>query len=178
MRTVDILSAAQSFLSDKSNWGTGSLVEFNEETQKNCFCALGSVLKAGGFLTGRPHPYRIGRLFFSAPKGVTVDSIHGIGGLVGETGEYVSPVAFGRLSKRFLTKLAEEHGLHAAQTKNAIRYLQEAVQKLTGGTQLIWKANDSRGYDFIMKAFSLAIRNAKRRHITGDRKKASVQASA
>lgn len=167
MRTVDVLTAAQNLFSNKANWTSGALAGINDDGEP-CFCALGGVMNAGGC-----YDWNGSRAVLK--RDLAVSSVAGLVGLWTRTGfrqvDYASRADLARFQAR---------GIHAAATRNAIRYLGASVRRLSGNDNVsIVVANDSSGfgYDFIMRAFDLAIKNAKRRHITGDRCK-SVQASA
>jgi hypothetical protein len=181
MRTVDILLAVHALFSDKTNWTMGSLIDATDADPsgtKSCFCALGGILKEGGVLV--PSSYNP-KLFTRRP-GFYTESTTGLAGFTDPSdGHFVSVNELPKLSKSVIIRL-EKNGAHVQQTVNAIRYLQEAMFALANKRNLqarpIWKANDNYGYEFVMDALALAIKNAKRRHVTGDRKKASAQATA
>jgi hypothetical protein len=174
MRTVDILIAVHALFSDKTNWTSGSLIDTYEgegDNRKSCFCALGGILKEGGILV--PTHYNPSQ--FTRRAGFYTESTVGLAGFTSpDDGHFVSAHELPKLSKSLILKL-EKSGAHVTQTVNAARYLQEAMNTLAAKRGLqqraIWKANDNFGYEFVMDALVLAIRNAKRRHVTGDRKK-------
>lgn len=170
MRTVDVLLAARDLFSNSSNWTSGQLVGINCDGTP-CFCAIGGLMNAGGCYDKK----------LSRPqlkKDLSVSSTAGLIGVFTYDGGF-QPVE--QVSRAVLAKF-EAQGVHAAATKNAIKYLGAAVVKLSSNKDLsIVGANDSAydgyGYSFIMRALDLAITNAKRRHIKGDRQK-FAQASA
>lgn len=184
MRTVDILIAARDLLSDKSNWTQGTLYKYSVAKKKNCFCALGATVKAGGGLTEASS----GLNLRVRPEIFTSGS-NGIGGLTPVATEMLgitSPTDDGYVDvanvpslPRAALKALEATGLYVTQTANAVRYLHAATKQVTNGEHhAVFVTNDdrnkARAYDTIMKVFDRAIRNAKRRHVTGDRKKNGV----
>ena len=172
MRTVDILAAATALLADKTNWGTGNLVDFNRMTNKSCFCAMGAILKEGGVL--QPTNLACGKRFAPADE-CWVGNITGLAA-VKVDGFYTYALNIHSLGRSVLSQF-EGRGVYLTQTMNAMRYLREAVNQMlarnNSGPRDIWSVNDGAdGYNIIMEALRIATRNAKRRHITGDRKKA------
>lgn len=175
MRTVDILVATIALFSDKNNWTTGCLTDtriVDEETTDACFCALGGLAKSGGCLQESPRSTEKNRQY-SAPEGIVMGGDTGVSGVRIGASTYVGVANFARLSRKEIARFASL-GAHPVQVANAQRYLTEAIKSLLGYGRSIYAANDYIGYDFIMKALRLAAKNAKRRHITGDRKKAST----
>jgi hypothetical protein len=163
MRTVDVLIAARELIADKKNWTRGCLRAKRDGNA--CYCALGAVTKAGGVLDR---------------EDAVVSTTTGFLGIENEEDKIVDVSELGRAA---LAEL-EAAGVYAAQTINAQRYLQKAIDAILPNYSVVHKKNtmiywfnDNFGHNAVMEAFDVAIRNAKRRHITGDRKKATAQAS-
>lgn len=168
MRTVDVLIAARDLLSKKENWMTGSL-GYTDGDGKSCFCALGATLKSGGCIVP---PKSNGRRHGEWEAAAPTFEVSGTRGISGGT-EVVE-----RSPLRVL-QFFESQGIYLRSTAKAINYLTAAVAaESNGAVNEVFYANDHKkfGYDFIMRAFDRAIRNAKRRHINGDRSKATAQA--
>jgi hypothetical protein len=184
MRTVAVLIAAAALLSDKTNWTEGSLTGLFRDKdyvpQKPCFCALGAIAKEGGALVenetvayGNRYKYAITR------DGARLDSCKGLVAVDGEAVE--------KLSRAKLKELAKVN-FHPVATVKAQQYLLQAARDLFGDipdlndvSRRTFKGETvTLGYEGVMKAFDLAIRRAKRRHINGDkgrtRKPKAVQA--
>lgn len=181
MKTVDVLRATLVLFSDPTNWATGQLrarkpdAELTDTgTDSFCFCALGGIIQSGGLFEEKYGTLR--------PKSdAEVDSC---GGLVGVhvNGYIVHAKDFGALSQAVIKEYASR-GAHILATAKAQAYLQAAVNKLAGRHVAIYQANDEHetvngfGYNFIMRALKLAIRNAARRHINGDWSKTTKRQS-
>lgn len=184
MRTVDILAEVSSLFADKTNWGRGQLSALDGATQKNCFCAMGGVMKEGGVLVESWNDTS-GCSHFSAASGVSVGPTAGIAGVRDDNNKFTYGEDILSLPSSFFSGL-ERRGVHLKATINALKYLEAAINALSLKKKLsycgiwipIWKANDIYGYGFIMEALALATRNARRRHVNGDRKKANVQSVA
>lgn len=176
MKTVDALIAARDlFASDPTNWTRGGLRK--RIGGKNCYCALGGIsLVTGCISADGERAENVAVSCTEGPKGVT-------------SNEGWSLMEIGELSQSVLLKFAAKN-VHLLAAKGAIEYLSAACEQLFGEKSIIHvndvgpnkgaltPSNAEVGYATIMKAFDRAIRNAKRRHITGDRKKAAVQAVA
>ncbi len=161
MRTVDALTAARDFfLYDPSNWTKASLALI-KNNGKACFCALGGISLVTGCMTegGARHPR------------VAVSSVSGPWGA--ETSEYTGfRTEFAQLPKHIINLLRDD-GVELAAAVGAVKYLRAACEQLFREASIVTINDDANyGYADIMKAFDLAIKNAKRRHINGDRVKA------
>ena len=177
MKTVDALIAARDFfINDPSRWTKGALHKV--VNGKNCFCALGAVSLVSGCLNGDG----------ARVPGVAVSCTFGPIGFkeAGPAKFFTDATTINALSRKVLGDL-EKYGIHLKAGAGAVKYLSAACHQLFGSTVNIVTVNDGRlwassgaeqgyGYNGIMKAFDVAITNAKRRHITGDRKK-SVKAT-
>ncbi len=187
MKTVDVLLATIALFSDRSNWTSSSLNDRKSITTSDgkteqlkdefCFCALGGILWSGGV-------YQEGEKFANGYKCLTVKpslEVDPCGGLSGLTvgDRFYHRDSLGLLPQAIIRTYAAM-GAHVIATAKAQAYLQEAVNRLAGRRTNIYSANDGGadvngvrvgGYDFIMMALNLAARNAKRRHIKGDRSK-------
>lgn len=156
MRTVDALTAARDFFRyNPGAWTRAALARPKGDT--TCFCALGGISLVTGCMTAGG---------YRQPK-IAVSCVSGPWGANGK------PLA--DLSHQVIQQL-RENGIELAAAVGAVKYLTAACEKLFQNS--IVEVNDSAylGYDSIMRAFELAIKNAKRRHINGDRQKTSGQA--
>lgn len=171
MKTVDVLIAARNFfINDPSRWTAGALHKLVDG--KDCFCAIGAMSLVSGCIS--ESGLRAQRVVVSCTLGPT--------GFINADYSRTTPIA--ALSAKLLSDL-EKDGIHLKAGAGAAKYLEAACRKLFGHSVIT--VNDgctvsahprerTLGYQGIMKAFDLAIKNAKRRHITGDRKK-SVKAT-
>jgi hypothetical protein len=174
MKTVDALIAARDFfLNDPDAW-TQAALHFQKSNGKHCFCALGGISLVTGCIgaTG----CQAGRVAVSCIAGPTGVAMTGECGFIFYQNIEELP--------RAVTDGLAARGVHVVAARNAVRYANEAARSLYGnaavgrdGNGSIMVANDQLGYDAVIACFNLAIKNAKRRHITGDRQKTkSVQA--
>ena len=159
MRTVDALIAVRDlFIHDPQAWTQGVLTEVSE-SGKECFCVLGGVSKVTGCLPKRHSwNYGVGVSPTSGPYSAT------------EGGSDGKLVPIDQLSQRVVKEFAAQ-GIHLKAAVNAVRYLTAAASKLHNTCALV--VNDRHGFDAVLRVLDLAVRNAKRRHINGDRKKAA-----
>lgn len=173
MKTVDALIAASDFfVANPGRWTRASLASHHNNRGDTCFCALGGISLVTGCLT--PDGARANKVGVGVTSGpVSANVGRGI-----YTNEY-TPIE--ELSKRELAAF-QAAGVHLLAARGAVKYA-NAASKVVFGEPSIMEANDDTlrggGYNTVIKILNLAIKNAKRRHINGDRKKAStVQAVA
>ena len=146
MKAVDVLIQARNLLSDKNRWTKNYMKTVRNG--KECFCAAGAVCHEAGVLEGeKTYTNFTGNVFMNVMCGIV-------------------PVT---AASNSAIREAEALGEHARAAHTALKYLRAA----SGHDSFIY-VNDVKGYDAVMKMFDVAIRNAKRRHINGDRKKPTI----
>ncbi len=165
MKAVDVLIDARDLLSDQNNWGTTRLCSDGK------FCANGAIdltsgcLKLDGSRTG------------ATVDGLYLEACGGVALWTSNPDNHIVPI--GTLSHQERVEYASVGAFPMALEK-AYSYLTAASRKLYG--KAVYQVNDRPlegfGYPAIMKVFDLAIKNAKRRHINGDRQKPKATAKA
>lgn len=184
MRTVDaLIHARDMFLSDPKSWTRGAL--HAKKAGKDCYCALGGISLVTGCIA--PDGTRAPGVAVSCTSGPHAADVRPENTGYGDSDFY----GINQLPAKTLLTY-QRRGVHLKAALGAVRYLTAAVRKLYGEDVSIVVVNDHGGtyrparadadgsqeaynYGLIIRAFNLAIRNAKRRHINGDRKKAVAQ---
>lgn len=173
MKAVDILTNARDrFLANRLNWTTGQLAHKRKGADEGkCFCSIGGVLNAGGgyndkleLVTDRIR--QDGRLSHGTTK---YDCAVRLDGALFCTYESQREEAVSTIDV-LKEELAKE-GFAAKQTITALTYLQAAARQV--GNADVVSINDSsksnNNFERVITMFNVAIKNAKRRHVNGQR---------
>ncbi len=166
MKTMEVLTAAKALIATEATYDghyktfgriIGSIYQdrFGSDTllrsEATCFCSLGAINAAVG----------------SDAESVTC-------GIYRDNDTAASAVWTGK-GEPWAARVGAKPATDAQRAAfwRARLYLESAIKQLYGFTCVV-SLNDQKGnHEKVMLAFDLAIKNAKRRHINGDRQKAS-----
>ena len=189
MKVVDILTAAHSRLSDKNNWTTGCLALAKESALDGAaFCAIGSVLKEGGAYRAAKNSTEPALVFDelyrdiyranSASADIAENAQATLLALSNILASLQSVDIATRESNLLVSigaikdELANYPMVHSRTIITALKYLQAAA-RIVGHTGGVVGLNDGGRTDSnhrrVLAMFSVAIKNAKRRHRNGTR---------
>lgn len=174
MKAVDILvSARDRFLANRQNWTVGRLARKRTSADDGkCFCSIGGVLNAGGGFTAEMKLVTdIIAEDFRAKNHQVANKLNGVLFLI--NGKKDHDAAFGFIS--LINEQLTERGFAARSTITALSYLQGAAKAIGGEGSCIVGINDGTpdcsnfGFNRVIAMFNLAIKNARRRHVNGQR---------